>query len=291
MAGNTKISALPAASTPDGSELVPMVQGGVTKRATVAQVTGATVPVDDTAYDATTWNGDTTHAPSKNAVRDKIESMGAGSADKLGLTPTAVKTTGYTAAVGDLVPCDTTSAGFTVTLPTAPADGSVIAVKLVIQGGTNAVTIACGGSDVFNKAAGATTGSLSILAQAMVLQYKASSAIWYVVADDLPLGSLDLRFAPLAPGFIRRTMQAKTGNYTAVSGDVVICDATGGAFTITLPAVAVGAFVTVKKKDSSANAITVSPASGTIDGAVSQLISTQYVSLDFISDATNWFLV
>jgi hypothetical protein len=33
--------------------------------------------VDDTAYNATTWNGDTTHAPSKNAVRDKIETMGA----------------------------------------------------------------------------------------------------------------------------------------------------------------------------------------------------------------------
>lgn len=38
--------------------------------------------VDDTAYDATSWNGDTTHAPSKNAVRDKIETMSAG-----GVTP------------------------------------------------------------------------------------------------------------------------------------------------------------------------------------------------------------
>lgn len=34
--------------------------------------------VDDTAYDATTWNGDTTTAPSKNAVRDKIETIIAG---------------------------------------------------------------------------------------------------------------------------------------------------------------------------------------------------------------------
>lgn len=31
--------------------------------------------VDDTAYDATTWNGVTTIAPSKNAVRDKIETL------------------------------------------------------------------------------------------------------------------------------------------------------------------------------------------------------------------------
>lgn len=34
--------------------------------------------VSDTAYDATSWNGVTTIAPSKNAVRDKIESMSIG---------------------------------------------------------------------------------------------------------------------------------------------------------------------------------------------------------------------
>jgi hypothetical protein len=39
---------------------------------TLYQATGS---VDDTAYDSTAWNGDTTHAPSKNAVRDKIEAL------------------------------------------------------------------------------------------------------------------------------------------------------------------------------------------------------------------------
>jgi hypothetical protein len=34
--------------------------------------------VSDAAYDATTWNGDTTNAPSKNAVRDKIETLVTG---------------------------------------------------------------------------------------------------------------------------------------------------------------------------------------------------------------------
>lgn len=33
--------------------------------------------VDDTAYDATSWNGVTDKAPSKNAVRDKIETLSA----------------------------------------------------------------------------------------------------------------------------------------------------------------------------------------------------------------------
>lgn len=36
--------------------------------------------IDDTAYDATSWNGDT-NAPTKNAVRDKIETMSAGTWD------------------------------------------------------------------------------------------------------------------------------------------------------------------------------------------------------------------
>lgn len=46
------------------------------KQAAGSYLTSANI--DDTAYDATTWNGDTTHAPSKNAVRNKIESMGGG---------------------------------------------------------------------------------------------------------------------------------------------------------------------------------------------------------------------
>lgn len=37
------------------------------------------VNISDTAYDATTWDGDATHAPSKNAIRDKIESLITGS--------------------------------------------------------------------------------------------------------------------------------------------------------------------------------------------------------------------
>lgn len=37
--------------------------------------------IDDTAYDATTWNGVTGKAPSKNAVRDKIEALDAAKAD------------------------------------------------------------------------------------------------------------------------------------------------------------------------------------------------------------------
>lgn len=106
------------------------------------------------------------------------------------LTRTAVKTTNYSAAAGDLVPCDTTSGGFTVTLPAAPADGTLIGVKHVTQGSTNAVTIARGGSDVFNKTGVTTSLTLDLLNQGVLLMYQASTSVWTVIANDLPLSLL-----------------------------------------------------------------------------------------------------
>ena len=41
-------------------------------------------PVSDEAYNATTWNGVASVAPSKNAVRDKLESLGTASAQNVG---------------------------------------------------------------------------------------------------------------------------------------------------------------------------------------------------------------
>lgn len=109
------------------------------------------------------------------------------SADKLGLTPTAVKTANYTAVVGDLVPADLATTGsFTVTLPTAPADGSVIAVKVVATSGARTCTVAAGGSDVFNIASGVTTKVLSRVNEVALVQYKSSGAIWYVVGAGTP---------------------------------------------------------------------------------------------------------
>jgi hypothetical protein len=100
------------------------------------------------------------------------------------LTPTAVKTAAtYTAAVGDLVPVDTTSNAVTVTLPSAPADGSMVAVTFVTQGSTNNVTIARGGTDVFNKTGGSTSITLTSVPSSRLFQYQATGGIWHVVAS------------------------------------------------------------------------------------------------------------
>lgn len=110
------------------------------------------------------------------------------------LIATSVKTSNYTAAANDFIPCNTTSGSFTVTLPTAPIDRTQVGVKMVIQGSTNTVSIVTGGSDVFNKTGGGTTLTLSLLNQAVTLMYSSSGAIWYVLADDLTLSSLDSRY-------------------------------------------------------------------------------------------------
>lgn len=112
-------------------------------------------------------------------------------------TPTAVKTTGYTAVVGDLIPADATAGGFTITLPAAPADKSVVLVKK-IDSSANAVTVQRSGSDVFNIAGGASTLQLVLQDQTVSLQYKASGAIWYVTSHGNPVAGLDARYVPAA---------------------------------------------------------------------------------------------
>lgn len=127
----------------------------------------------------------------ESAVTNLIADLAA---KAFGLVRTAVKTANYTAVASDLVACNTTGGAFTVTLPTAPADGTRCAVKLVIQGGTSAVTVASAGSDVFNVAGGPTTRTVALLNEASVFVYQASTAIWTTVENNFPLPAADLRY-------------------------------------------------------------------------------------------------
>ena len=108
------------------------------------------------------------------------------------LIPTAIKTSGYTLAAGDFVPVDCTSGNVSLVLPNAPATGTRCAAKLIAVSGSYACTITRGGTDVFNKVGGAVSMTLSLLNQAISLQY--SSGIWYVVSTDLPLSGMDSRY-------------------------------------------------------------------------------------------------
>lgn len=88
---------------------------------------------------------------------------------------------------------------------------------------------------------------------------------------------------------------AKSADYTALNTDEFInVDASGAARTITLPT-AVGftnKIFNIRKSDSSGNTVTVNTTSSqTINGALTQVISAQYVVLSVRSDGANWMII
>jgi hypothetical protein len=79
-----------------------------------------------------------------------------------------------------------------------------------------------------------------------------------------------------------------TSDYTAKAGDfTILADATGGAITITLPAPdqVQWLYLNIKRMNSGANAVIID---GTIDGAATTTLASQYKSVTIQSDGTTW---
>lgn len=91
-----------------------------------------------------------------------------------------------------------------------------------------------------------------------------------------------------------KNVVSKTSNYTATDEDFLInCNATGGAFTITLPNAASnsGKIYEIYKTDSSANAVTIDAnASELISGFTTKTLSSQYHGVLIICDGTGWVI-
>jgi hypothetical protein len=73
---DVKISDLSESTNPASTDIIEVEVSGVSKKVTLANaaVGGASAVVSDTAY-ASSWDGVTTIAPSKNAVYDKVETV------------------------------------------------------------------------------------------------------------------------------------------------------------------------------------------------------------------------
>jgi lysophospholipase L1-like esterase len=112
----------------------------------------------------------------------------------------------------------------------------------------------------------------------------------YTTADINNLLSGTVNFAG-----IRDAIVAKTTSYTASLGDsVILCNASAGPVTITLPtAVGIqGRSFQIKKTDASANACTVATTGAqTMDGASSVPLTAQYASKKVESDNSNWQVI
>jgi hypothetical protein len=81
----------------------------------------------------------------------------------------------------------------------------------------------------------------------------------------------------------------KSSNYTAASGDLVVCDVSGGSFTVSLPAITANARIGIKLGTASAgNSVTIVP-NGTeeIDQQSSLVLSLQNDYVQVHGDAAN----
>ena len=84
---------------------------------------------------------------------------------------------------------------------------------------------------------------------------------------------------------------ARSSDYDAQPGDMVVGDASTSGFTVTLPVPTNGSTVSVKKIDSSSNAIIVMRSGVPIDGDISAVVNNRWQSQDFFADGMQWYRV
>lgn len=104
-----------------------------------------------------------------------------------------------------------------------------------------------------------------------------------VLQNTFPDGSKPVYFPKLL---------SKSANYTVQNGDdntLILADATGGSFTLTLPTPTnAGWHVRVVKIDSTANTVTVQPPAGTISGQSTIVLDAQWLFDRVEYDGTNF---
>jgi hypothetical protein len=114
-------------------------------------------------------------------------------------------------------------------------------------------------------------------------------------AGELYVGG-DLEVDGYIYGQVLAGIRTETANYTAVATDgTILVDATGGAVTVTLPAVAAvptGIKFIIKKIDASANNVVLAGnGAELIDGTNTRTWNTQWQGYVIQSNGTSWFIV
>lgn len=148
----------------------------------------------------------------------------SGSAASSGLPATFVsKTANYTASAGEWVKGDSSAGAFAVTLPTAPATGSLVVVEKT-EASTNAITVTPGGGgSIFSNGVSASSASIAD-ATGVVLSHEGSN-VWRVAAT---VGSD--RGAPGVPGSAWSQGTTAPSNANGNNGDLYLNTATGDIY-------------------------------------------------------------
>ena len=152
------------------------------------------------------------------------------------LNPWVVKTTNYTATEGDRIIADSSTGTFTIYLPSSPAIGDSVAVT---DGALFAST-----STYVDPSGGTIEDDGSVLQldlSNVTVEFIYDGSTWQVTSTVGPVGPVGPTgpqgvSGPQGPSGALSAWARKTSNYTAVNGDRIIADTSGGTFTVSLPA-------------------------------------------------------
>ena len=203
-----------------------------------------------------------------------------------GLASTPVQTAAYTAAAYELVRANTTTGAFTVTLPATPVDGAQVGVIDIAKTfGSYPLILAPGvGATIEGDS---TSMLLDVNGAFVAFVYTTSLTNWRLLTIPLTPNGI-ISNGGLSPTTVQ------TANYSTSGNELVRCNTTSGAFSVTMPAApldgAIIGFVDINNTFATNN-LTILPAGKTIEGsAVSYVLSTNgmYASFVYNSTTSNW---
>ena len=195
----------------------------------------------------------------------------------------------YTAGeTEEIVICDTTEDDFRVYLPTAVGKEGYIYVVKKEDSTSHTVTVLPNGAETIDDGT-----SYELSGEGDVVIVVSDNENWEILAAAAsPFTS---HIADGTIHFTRPSVATKTTTYTAGdTEEVILCDATGGAFTVTMPTAVgkSGIAYSIKKIDSSANAVKVDGDSAeTIDGDADFDLIAEDESITVTSDGTEWWII
>jgi hypothetical protein len=183
-------------------------------------------------------------------------------------------------------------AGTVATPTTTPAITLSTTVTGVAKGDGTALSAAVAGIDYVAPGAYASANGLTIATGKLLGRSTAATG----AAEEIAIGTgLSLSAGTLTAtggGGGTTAWAIKTANYTAVSGDRIAADTSGGAFTVTLPASpAAGNYVEFADGGSTfgTNNLTISRNSNTIMGLSEDMtLSTNNISVGLVYNGTTW---
>ena len=200
-------------------------------------------------------------------------------------SPWLLKTSNYTLIPKDRIVANTFAGTFTLTLPATPVLGDYIQVTDGYDWGVNSLTIARNGSTIENDLI-----DVSLDVKGITTEFIYTGTTWEVTATLGAQGSSGPS-GPVGPSGPIATWQQRSADYTAVSGNSIYCNSSGGPITITLPSTpSTNDYVKIASGPfASSNNITVAKNGSTIMTLnEDMLITDNNISVELVYDGTTW---